>query len=461
MARFFHLRTLAGLLRPAALVVLVGAVLGGFAAPAEAARIQRVVSPGGITAWLIESHTLPLIRMSFAFNGGSSQDPADKPGVANFAEWMLNEGAGEMNTAQFFRAKKLLGASESKQLTAERQIVVFTMLSEKLDASLELFRQMLVAPRFDDDAMARARAEISNSIEALRLNPASNILNELFASVYPGHPYGSDKLGTLASVAAISRQDLEDYRRATFARDNLSVAVVGDIDAATLGVQLDKLFGGLPPHGQTRPVPVAAASAPRLKTISDNVRQTNVAFGYAIDAPLKSEDMPGVSILNHILSGGILASRLDREIRVKRGLVYSIGFSITRTPSNQYAYGSFGAEPGSADQAYELAREEIRKLAEEGPTPEEVQNAKTYLQGSYVVALSNSAGLVGELLELQRFGYDLDAIDSYAASVEAVTPEQLRKLARQIFKPDRMSRVVVGPSAQADATGGARTTAEK
>lgn len=461
MARFFYLRTLAGLLRPAALVVLAGAVLGGFARPADAARIQRVVSPGGITAWLIESHTLPLIRMSFSFKGGSSQDPADKPGVANFAEWMLNEGAGEMNTAQFFRAKKLLGASESKQLTAERQIVVFTMLSEKLDASLELFRQMLVAPRFDDDAMARARAEISNSIEALRLNPASNILNELFASVYPGHPYGIDKLGTLASVAAISRQDLEDYRRATFARDNLSVAVVGDIDAATLGVQLDKLFGELPPHGQTRPVPVAAASAPRLKTISDNVRQTNVAFGYAIDTPLKSEDMPGVSILNHILSGGILASRLDREIRVKRGLVYSIGFSITRTPSNQYAYGSFGAEPGSAEQAYELAREEIRKLAEEGPTPEEVQNAKTYLQGSYVVALSNSAGLVGELLELQRFGYDLDAIDSYAASVEAVTPEQLRKLARQIFKPDAMSRVVVGPPAQADATGGARTTAEK
>lgn len=461
MVRFLRLPSFARLMRLAGLAALMGAALGGFAVPAEAARIQRVVSPGGITAWLIESHTLPLIRISVAFKGGSSQDPADKPGVANFAEWMLNEGVGEMNTAQFFRAKKLLGATEVKQLTAERQIIGFTALSENREASFELFRQMLVAPRFDDDAMARARAEISNTIEALRLNPASNILNELFGSVFPGHPYGMVKQGTLASVAAITRQDLEDYRRATFARDNLSIAVVGDIDAATLGVQLDKLFSGLPARGQIRPVPVAVSGAPRQKTIADNVRQTNVAFGYAIDTPLTSEDMPGVAILNHILSGGILSSRLDREIRVKRGLVYSIGFSVTRTPHNQYAYGSFGAEPGSAEQAYELAREEIRKLADEGPTPEEVRDAKTYLQGAYVVALSNSAGLVSELLELQRFGNELDAIDSYAARVEAVTPEQLSKLAKQIFRPNAMSRIVVGPPAQADAGANPKTTAEK
>jgi zinc protease len=460
MIRFFRLRTFAGLLRPAALAAFMAAALGGLALPAEAARIQRVVSPGGITAWLIESHTLPLLRISVAFKGGSSQDPVDKPGVANFAEWMMNEGVGDMNTAQFFRAKKLLGAAEAKQLTAERQIISFTALSENRDASIELFRQMLVAPRFDDDAMARARAEISDSIEALRLNPANNILNELFGSIFPGHPYGIAKQGTLASVAAITRQDLENYRRATFARDNLSVAVVGDIDAATLGIQLDKLFGGLPAHAQIQPVPVAVSGTPRLKTTIDNVRQTNVAFGYAIDTPLTSEDMPGLAILNHILSGGILSSRLDREIRVKRGLVYSIGFSVTRTPRNQYAYGSFGAEPGSAEQAYELAREEIRKLAEEGPTPEEVRDAKSYLQGAYVVGLSNSAGLVSELLELQRFGSDLDGIDSYAARVEAVTPEQLRKLAKQIFKPDAISRIVVGPPAQADAGGNAKTTAQ-
>lgn len=451
----------AGLSRMTALVALLSTMLAGLAAPAEAARIQRVVSPGGIVAWLIESHTLPLIRITLAFKGGSSQDPPDKPGVANFAEWMMNEGAGDMNTAEFFRAKKLIGASEARQMTAERQIVSFSMLSEHRDASLELLRQMLVAPRFDADAMARARAAIANSIEALHRNPASNILNELFKVMFPGHPYGVEKQGTQTSVAAISVEDLQNYRHAAYARDNLSVAVVGDIDAATLGIPLDKVFGGLPAHAELRPLPVLASSPPEQKTFADDVKQTNVAFGYVIDTPLTAEDMPGVSILNHILSGGILTSRLDREIRVKRGLVYSIGFVIARTPKNQYAYGSFGAEPASAEQAYQLAREEIRKLAEEGPTAEEIQNAKTYLQGSYVVALSNSAGLASELLELQRFGYDLDAIDSYAAHVEAVTPEQLRKLARQILRPDALSRIVVGPPETAGAAGVTTPTAVK
>lgn len=456
-----YLRSLRRLLQPGAFAALAAILLAGLTPPVEAARIQRVVSPGGISAWLIESHTLPLIRMSIVFKGGSSQDPADKPGLANFSEWMLNEGVGEMNTAEFFRAKKLLGATETKQLTAERQIIGFTMLSENRDPSFELLRKMLTEPRFDEDAMMRARDDIGNTIEALRLNPASNIFNELFASLFPGHPYGVELHGTLASVRAISREDLQRYRSATFAKDNLSVAVVGDIDAATLGAQLDKVFGALPQHARITPVPVAAAGAPAVKTITDNIRQANVAFGYVIDEPLTSEDMPAMGILNHILSGGILTSRLDREVRVKRGLVYSIGFAITRTPyNNQYAYGSFGAEPASADAAYELAREEIRKLAEEGPTPEEVSNAKTYLQGAYVVALSNSAGLAGELIELQRFGYDLDAIDGYAARVEAVTPEELRKLARRIFKPDAMTRIVVGPPAQADAAPRTKATAE-
>ncbi len=457
-ARIFHRAIGALLSRPAARLVLAAVIVASLAAPAQAARIQRVVSPGGIVAWLIESHTLPLIRMALSFKGGTSQDPADKPGLANFAEWMMNEGVGDMNTAEFFRAKKLLGASEAKQLTAEREIVSFAMLSEHRDEAFELLRQMMVAPRFDDDAMARARADISNSIEAIQRNPASNILNTLFAEIFPGHPYSMEKQGTLASVKTISRQDIENYRHAAFARDNLSVAVVGDIDAATLGVQLDKVFGGLPEHSRITPIPVAEPVAPGQKTITDDVRQANVAFGYVIDTPLTKAEMPGVQILNHILSGGILTSRLDREIRVKRGLVYSIGFSIARTPNNQYAYGSFGAEPGSAEQAFELAREEIRKLAENGPTEEEVRNAKTYLQGAYVVGLSNSAGLTSELLELQRFGYDLDAIDNYAARVDAVTMDELRKLAPRIFKPDALSRVIVAPPGTADS---AQTAADK
>jgi zinc protease len=340
-------------------------------------------------------------------------------------------------------------------------MIGFALLIENRDASLELLRKLLVEPRFDEDAMERARNEIFSSLEALRRNPAANITQTLSEILYPGHPYGKQRRGTPESVKSITRKDLEAYRRKTFARDNFSIAVVGDIDAATLAVQLDKVFGGLPAHAELISMPASHSVPPQDVRIADDARQTNIAFGYVLDTPLKSEDMPAVQILDHILSGGILVSRLDREVRVKRGLVYSIGFSVGRTPDSQYGYGSFGAEPSSAEQAYATAREEIRRLAEEGPTEEEVRNAKTYLQGSYVVGLSNSGAVAGELLDLQRFGYAPDAIDTYAARVEAVTMDQLRKLARQIFKVDALTRVTVAPADVAGASAPQKETAGK
>jgi zinc protease len=426
----------------AAGLLVVTALVGVYAAPADAARVQQVVSPGGVTAWLIESHTLPLVQMSMFFRGGASQDPSNKPGLAYFADWMLDEGVGEMNTSEFYRAKKLLGAAISKSLTDEREIIGFGFLSEHRDASLDLLRKLLVEPRFDEDAMERARNEILSSLESLRRNPADNIMQKLSEVLYPNHPYGKQRRGTPEAVKSITRADLETYRK-TFARDNLVISVVGDIDAATLAIQLDKVFGGLPTHAELQPMPPSHSQAPEDVRIVDDVRQTSIGFGYVLDAPFTPEEMPAVQILNHVLSGGILTSRLDREVRVKRGLVYSIGFSVGRTPDSQYGYGTFGAEPSSAEQAFAIAKDEIRKLAEEGPTEDEVRNAKTYLQGAYVVGLSNSASISSELLDLQRFGYPLDAIDTYAARVEAVTMEQLRTLAKRVFRPDLLTRVTV------------------
>jgi zinc protease len=453
MAGRFQSTAHATLTHLTALILLLAAPVGVGAETAQAQRVQRVVSPGGIEAWLIESHTVPIIQMSLSFRGGASQDPEAKPGVACFADWMLNEGVGELNTAEYFRAKKLLGAVETKRVTHERQFISFAMLTENRDASLELLRKMLIAPRFDDDAMARGRADIANSLEALRRNPGDNIYQELMEVLYTDHPYGKQTCGRVTSVKSITRQDIEDYRRTAFARDNLNIAVVGDIDAATLAVQLEKVFSGLPAHARLRPFPEARSFPSTEKKISDEVRQTKVAFGYVIDTPITKEDTPAVQILNHVLSGGILTSRLDREIRVKRGLVYGIGFQIYQTPDSPYGYGTFGAEPSSAQEAYTLALEIIRELAENGPTPEEVRSAKSYLKGNYLVGLSNSSSLALELIELQRFGYAPDAIDTYADRVDAVTLDQLRKVASKIFKPDAMSRAIVGPFEENGATG--------
>lgn len=434
-----------GLARLAAAFTLIVLAAGLSAPVAEAARIQRVVSPGGVVAWLVESHTVPLIRMSIAIRGGAAQDPDDKPGVAYFASWMFDEGAGQMNTAALAEIKKRLGASHGKNISAETFDVTYAMLSENADASFDILRQMFTEPRYDDDAMDRARAETVRDLEALSRNPADDIHQQLYGMIYADHPYGKQRRGTPESVASITAADIQSYRQKAFARDNLIIGVVGDITPETLATQLDKVFGALPAKGELKPIPSQAMRPAQEKRVHDDVRQTSIAFGNAIDKRITRDLFPTVYLLNHILNGGILTSRLDKEVRVKRGLVYGINFSIGMTLHGQYATGSFGAEPATAEEAYRVAREVIGKLAEEGPTAEELQDAKTYLEGSYLVNLSDSNNLANELVSMQRYGDGLDGIDTYDDELKAVTLDDVRKLAKEVLKPETFSRVTVGP----------------
>ena len=440
-----------GLWRFVSTIFIIGLATAALAGRSEAARVQRVVSPGGIVAWLVESPTVPLIRLAIGINGGTSQDPDDKPGVAYFTTWMFDEGAGDMDTAGLNGAMKRLGATHNKDVGAESIDVTFAMLSENADASFDILRQMFTTPRFDDDAMARARAETIRDIESLRRNPTDNINQHLFELIYPAHPYSKPRRGTPEALATITRTDIEAYRGKVFARDNLTIGVVGNIDAATLAKQLDKVFGALPAKAELKPIPAQTTLPAREKAIADDVRQTNIAFGYALEERLPLNLFPAMNILNHVLSGGILTSRLQKEVRVKRGLVYGINFGVWQALHGQYVSGSFGAEPATAEEAYKVTREVIGKLAEDGLTADELQNAKTYLEGTYVVNLSDSASLANELVNLQRYGESLDSIDRYASDLKAVTLEDMRKLASQVLKPAAISRVSVGPLKQAGA----------
>jgi zinc protease len=319
------------------------------------------------------------------------------------------------------------------------------MLSENADASFDILRQMFNEPRYDDDAMERGRAEITQDIESLRRNPAEDIYSQLYAMMYPGHPYGKQRRGTPESVASFTAADIQAYRNKVITRDNLTIGVVGDITPEKLAVQLDKVFGPLPAKGEYKPVPPQAMLPAKEKIIHDDVRQTSIAFGYPLEKKITRELFPTVYILNHILNGGILTSRLDKEVRVKRGLVYGISFGLGMSLNGQYVTGSFGAEPANAEQAYQVAREVIGKMAAEGPTAEELQNAKTYLEGSYVVNLSDSGSLANELVSMQRYGEGMDGIDTYDEELKAVTLDDVRKLAKEVLMPQAFSRITVGP----------------
>src|SRR5680860_1239201 len=209
-------------------------------------NIQEVTSPGGIKAWLVESHANPLIAIRFAFRGGASQDDPGKDGLAYFVTAMMDEGAGDLDAGAFQEREQELAMRMSFDASRDVMLGNVQTLTENKDAVFDLVRLVLSQPRFDDDALERVRAQILAGLKFDENDPETVASLAWDRLAFRDHPYGRPVKGTAASIAAITPDDLHDYVRRVFARDKLVISVVGDIDADELGKALDKMFGDLP-----------------------------------------------------------------------------------------------------------------------------------------------------------------------------------------------------------------------
>jgi zinc protease len=404
------------------------------AGPASATtRIERVVSPGGIEAWLVREPQVPLIAMEFAFRGGASQDPSEKSGVAYMAAAALDEGAGELD-AKAFQARIERNAIEmSFRASRDELRGSLKMLRDRKDEGFDLLRLALNAPRFDAEPVERIRAQMLTALKRATTSPNDIGSRLWWQTAFPGHPYGRPVNGTLESVPTIVRDDLVGYVGRVFARDNLKIGVVGDIDAKTLGLVLDRVFGALPASAQLRNVPqTAMASVGKKLEVQLDVPQTVVAFG-GLGIPRKDPDFIPAYIVNHILGGGSFSSRLYREVREKRGLAYSVYSYLLPL---DHAALFMGATQTRADRTQEtvgLIEAEIRRLAEEGPSAEELEKSKSYLRGSYALNFDTSTKIASQLVQLQIDNLGIDYWERRNGLIDAVTLDDVRRVAKRLL----------------------------
>ncbi|MEJ1156841.1 M16 family metallopeptidase [Prosthecomicrobium sp. N25] len=431
-------------LRPLALAaaLAVAPLLG--AAPAGAVEIQRVVSPGGIEAWLVEEHTVPLVAVNFAFRGGSAQDPAGKAGLANLLSTLLDEGAGELDSQQFQERLSDLSIRLSYEDSRDAFFGEMKTLSQNRDAAFDLLRLSVSKPRFDAEAVERMRVQ---AIAGLRreLRDPESIAGRVWArTLFPDHPYGRPSNGDEASVAAITASDIRDYHARVFARDNLKIAVVGAIDAKTLGPLLDRTFGDLPATARLTPVPDVT---PRTGvTVAESLPIPQTVIRLATEG-LKRKDpdfIPGF-VMNHILGGGSFSSWLYEEVREKRGLAYSVFTALAPYDHAGLFYGGLGTRADRAGESIEVIRQQIRRMAEVGPTAAELDKAKAYLTGSYALRFDTSDKIAGQLLAIQMDDLGIDYIDRRNALIDAVTLDDVKRVARRLLSKD-LTVVTVGPS---------------
>ena len=413
--------------------------------PAQATKIERVVSPGGIEAWLVREPAVPVIAVDFAFRGGANQDPAVKPGVAYMAAGLLDEGAGDLDAPAFQQRLEQNAVELNFRAGRDELRGSLRVLRERKDEGFELMRLALNAPRFDEDSIERIRAQTLTALRRETTNP-NDIANRLWwRTAFPAHPYGSPVIGTLVSVPLIGADDLRDYAKRVLARDQLKIVVVGDIDAASVSAALDKIFGALPARAELQAVPPARLEGVGQRIFVElDVPQAVLTFG-GLGIARKDPDFIPAFIVNHILGGGSFSSRLYRELREKRGLVYSVHTYLLPLSQTALFMGGTATRAERADDALALIQAETRRLAENGPGADELAKAKSYLQGSYALNFDTSTKIAGMLVQIQLDDLGIDYIDRRNGLIEAVTLADIRRVAKRLLDGGLLVTVVGRP----------------
>ncbi|MDF3350221.1 insulinase family protein [Sulfitobacter sp. KE34] len=421
---------------------LILTVIAALPARAEV-DIQEVTSPGGITAWLVEEPSIPFVALEIRFRGGASLDAPGKRGAINLMTGLLEEGAGEMDARAFSRATEALATNLSFDVSDDALSVSARFLTENLAPSIDLLRAALQEPRFDEDAIERVRGQVISNIQSNQKDP-NKIAQQTFDRIAFGdHPYGSSLNGTLESVAGLTRDDLLAAHRAVLARDRIIVGAVGDITPEELGQMLDKLLGGLPAEGAPMP-PRAEVDIPSGTTVVDFATPQSVALfgqpGLAQDDP----DWFTATVLNHVLGGGGFESRLMTEVREKRGLTYGVYSYLAPRDLAETYLGSVSSSNDRIADAIEVIRAEWAKAAAEGITQEELDAAKTYITGAYPLRFDGNTPIANILVGMQMLGLPTDYIATRNDRVEAVTLEDVKRVAAELLEPENLHFVVVG-----------------
>ena len=429
----------------AAVAALLLAVV---AAPAAwAIDIQPVTSPLGIKAWLVEDHSVQLISMNYAFAGGSSQEPAAKRGITNLLVSLLDEGAGDLDSTAV--QTELEDLSISMSFDSDRDSISGSLrtITDNLPDAARLLALALTKPRFDAQPLDRIRSAILLNIKNRDRNPSQQANAAFNQALYPGHIYGVSETGTLDSIGSITVDDLRAYQTRVVARDNLKVAVVGDIDAKGLAAMLDQVFGALPAKADLTPVPDAPPPEAKFINVTvPNAAQTSLRFAGA--APKRADqDYLAAYIAAFILGGGTPGTRLYDAVRIQRGLAYSIGLGLDVAEHAGWFLGSTSTRADQADDVLKIVQDEIARYAEAGPTAAEVASAKAYIIGSYPLRFVSTGQVASQLIGVLTGNLGIDYINRRNELVAAVTLDDVKRMAKRLFAaPMLISRVGPAPS---------------
>ena len=406
-------------------------------------EIQEVTSQGGISAWLVQEESIPFVAIEIVIDGGASLEDSAKRGVTNLMMALLEEGSGDLGAREFQEAREGIAASFGFNAYDDSISISAVFLTENRDEAMALLRDALIKPRFDTAAIERVRAQVLSIIRSDAQDPNSIASATFDAAAFGDHPYGTSIDGSAKTVAALTQDDLFEAHGNVLVQNRVYVGAAGDISAQDLGVLIDDLLGDLPMDGPAFPSRVDFGLGGGTTIVPFETPQSVALFGHA-GIKRDDDDFFAAFLLNEILGGRGVQSRLMREVREKRGLTYGVSsYLVPKTLSEVYL-GSVASSNGTIGEAISVIRDEWALMAKEGVSAVELNQAKTYLTGAYPLRFDGNAKIAGILASMQWTGLTSEYIINRNNFVDAVTLDDINRVAAELLDPDGLHFVVVG-----------------
>ena len=407
--------------------------------------IQEITSPGGIRAWLVEDHSVPVIAVSFAFAGaGSVLDPDDKQGLVQLASNTMDEGAGELDSQSFQKILTDHSIALSYSVGRDDYYGSLKTLARKREMAFDLLRLSLTAPRFDAEPLQRMKDANIARLRSSQSDPdwmAARIMNDM---IYAGHPYARNSGGTMTSLKAITADDLKAFVRDYLSRDRLKIAVTGDIKAAELVALLDKTFGPLPASGKAMEGADTTLQNPgTIALYRRNLPQTIIQIAQP-GITRKDPDWHAAQVMNFILGSSGFGSRLMEEVREKRGLTYGIYTGFNQLDHAASMTVGTSTRNDKVNEVLDLVKQEWVKMRDTPVTDQELADAKAYLTGSMPLALSSTGQISGMMLSIMLDDLPSTYLDSVSDKINAVTIADTSRVSKRLLNPDQFTTILVG-----------------
>lgn len=406
--------------------------------------VKKTQLPNGLIVLHSENHNLPIVMVTLIVKAGQMHEPEEKAGTAHLVAELLTEGTKSRSSKDISEQIDFIGASLDASAGADFTTLSLSVLKKDLGKGFELFADVLLKPGFPENELGRVRERIKGFLRQQEEDPSFLAGRAFKREIFGRHPYGRLTEGSPMTLDLIARDDLIRYHADYYLPNNSILSISGDLTSDELSALLAEHLGGWEIGGLPEKRALAVEDR-RMKTvikIDKDLTQANIILGH-VGISRENPDYYAVSVMNYILGGGGFSSRLMQSIRDKMGLAYDVhSYFASFKESGQFQVG-VQTKNESASVAIEEIRNQLQRIRKEHVSDEELSEAKAYLTGSFPRRLDTNRKIADFLASVEFFRLGENYVTKYADYINAVTKEDVLRVAQKYLDPENHILVVV------------------